>query len=189
MSLYGKIFGSMYQGSMVGKGAMVFALMGYVIANMRVSWVGVGRKKEVTDGFVTLNTKILAATFGEPETAIRAGIDVLTAPDPESRSKDAEGRRLLKIGEFEYRVVNAAYYQNLKDEEDQREKNRLRQQKFRDGKTGAAMVVLTGKDAEKYDEARGKSYHRRRKVAEHAGICHGAQEAIAVGLAENGNGQ
>src|ERR1700742_1263807 len=43
VSFYGKHYAGMYEGSMVGKGAIAFALMGYVIANMRVSWIGKGR--------------------------------------------------------------------------------------------------------------------------------------------------
>ena len=54
--MFGKHFASMYSGSMFGKPAIVFAVWGYVIANMRPS-----RK----DGqcYVELNPALLAATF------------------------------------------------------------------------------------------------------------------------------
>src|SRR6185503_20561610 len=55
--LFGKHFASMYEGSMVGSGAAVFAVMGYVIANWKPD-------KEV-GGQIRLNTTILATIFGE----------------------------------------------------------------------------------------------------------------------------
>lgn len=121
--MYGKHFASMYEGSMVGSGTAVFAVMGYVIANWKPD-------KEV-GGQVRLNTTILATVFGEEEVVIQRAIDFLCAPDPKSTTPDEGGRRLIKIGQFDYRVVNAAKYQRIRDEEEKREANRLRQEKFR----------------------------------------------------------
>lgn len=171
---YGKHFAGMYEGSMVGKGAIVFALMGYVISNMKCAWVGEGRAKLVTKGTITLNATVLAAVLGEAVGDVKLGIEVLCSPDPESRTKEEEGRRLVKEGEFEYRVVNAPYYQNLKNKEDEREKSKIRQQHYRE-----RQVVLHGKDAEKFLAAKGKKYARHKKVVQDAGARAGGQEVVS----------
>ncbi len=108
---------------MVGAGCHVFALMGYVIANHKPD--------KVVGGQVTLNPKLLSVVFGEDESRIQEAIDYLCSPDPKSRNKAEEGRRLVKIGEFEYKVVSAAIYRQIRNEEERRESNRVAQEKFR----------------------------------------------------------
>jgi uncharacterized phage protein (TIGR02220 family) len=121
--MYGKIFSSLFTGSMYGAGSSKFALMGYVIANM---------KPDKTVGFqVELNVKDLASRIGETQEVIQEAIDFLCAPDPESRSEAEEGRRLVKLGAFDYKVVNGVKYDQIRNEEERREKNRIRQEKFR----------------------------------------------------------
>ena len=132
MSEWGKLYGKMYEGSMVGKGFAVFALMPYVISKMKCEWVGEGKVKVITTATITLNTTILAAIFGEPEEKIEKAIEILCSPDPKTSTEGEEGRRLVKIGQFDYRVVNAKVYQNQKDKEAQREKARERQQRWRE---------------------------------------------------------
>src|SRR5689334_9730282 len=107
--MYGKAFASMYTGSMVGSGAVVFAVWGYVIANM---------EPDKTVGMqVELNPRYLAGVFGEPAEAIALAIEKLCSPDPESRSKEQEGRRIIRIGQFAYQVVNGVYYREIRDKE------------------------------------------------------------------------
>ena len=117
--MYGKHFRSMYSGSMVGAGAPVFAVLGYVISNM-VPQPSVGAQVE-------LNPKLLAFIIGEKEEVIEKAIRKLCAPDPHSRTKEEDGRRLIRLGEFDYRVVNGAKYIAIRDEEERLESNRQRQ--------------------------------------------------------------
>jgi len=135
--MYGKIFSSLFTGSMYGAGSAKFALMSYVIANM---------KPDKTVGFqVELNVVDLANRIGESEKVIQDAIDFLCAPDPESRSEAEQGRRLVKVGKFDYKVVNGVKYDQIKSEEDRREKNRLRQQKFRSQSNKNPMKKPAGK--------------------------------------------
>jgi len=125
--MYGKIFESMYKGSMVGSGAMMFAVWPYVIAHMRPdSTVGAQ---------VDLNPKLMAAILGEKEDEIKTTISQLCAPDPDSNSKEEEGRRLVQVGQFAYRVVNGSKYLSLRNEDERREYNRVKQAQFRKRKT------------------------------------------------------
>lgn len=114
--MYGKHFASMYQRSMVGSGAIVFAVMGYVIANYRLD--------RTVGAQVTLNPHLLSAILGEKVSAVEGAINFLCSPDPKSTSKEEEGRRLVKIGEFEYRVVNGAKYTAVRNEDERREYQR-----------------------------------------------------------------
>lgn len=121
--MYGKVFGSLYTGSMIGAGPVPFALMPYVIAN--------SVPDEAVGGHVELNPKLLATIFGCSEQAVEEAIEFLCAPDPKSRSPEEGGRRLIRLGPYDYRVVNYAKYKAIKDEEQRREQNRVAQATFR----------------------------------------------------------
>lgn len=111
--MYGKVFETMYTGSMVGKGALTFAVWGYVIAMMRPD--------RVVGAQVELNPKLLDTILGEPEAEIIEVINRLCEPDPESRTKTEGGRRLVRLGQFSYRVVNGQHYRQIRTEEERRE--------------------------------------------------------------------
>ena len=116
--MYGKCFESQYEGSMIGAGLNVFAVWNYIIVKARA-------------GRVEINTKLLAFTLGGTEDEINRALIFLCSPDPKSRSKDEEGRRIVKEGEFQYRLVNWEYYQKIRNQDDRREYNRLKQAEYR----------------------------------------------------------
>ncbi len=118
--MYGKHFESMYTGSMIGSGAEVFAVWGYVIAN---------RRKDL----VELNPVLLAFVLGEPIERICDAIETLCSPDPKSRTKEEDGRRLIKEGEYLYRVVNARRYDQEANEYSRRERDKFRKREERAG--------------------------------------------------------
>jgi len=107
--MYGKIFESLFTGSMVGSGSHIFAVWSYVIANTK------------PDSSVELNPIILAAILGEPPERIGAAIAFLLAPDARSRSKVEDGRRLVQEGEFLYSVPTYEHYHNVRTNEERRE--------------------------------------------------------------------
>lgn len=129
--MYGKIFESMYQGSMVGAGANVFALWPYVIANMR--------KDPKVGAQVDLNPKVLAFVFGNTEGDVRKAIEYLCSPDAHSTSKTEAGRRLIRMGEFAYRVVNGAAYMGMRSSDERREYQREKQAEYRAKKKNQSM--------------------------------------------------
>ncbi len=112
--MYGKHYAAMYSGSMVGSGATVFAVWGYIIAHTRVS-----------DNSIEINPRVLSTIIGEPVDDVEKAIEFLCSPDKHSRSKEHEGRRLLQEAPFLYHVVNFAKYNALKDEDSRREYMRL----------------------------------------------------------------
>ena len=130
--MYGKYFQSTFTGSMYGAGLDVFAVWGYVIAH-------------VVDGLVELNPFLLASTLGTSPEIVEKAIEKLCAPDPRSRNKDEDGRRLLREGEFAYRVVNHPKYSGIANEKERREylRDRKRDQRARDGQPVSTNDVNT----------------------------------------------
>ena len=121
--MFGKYFESTFTGSMFGVGAIKHATWAYVIAN----WI----PDKKMGAIVELNPRHVAACIGEDVEPIKAAIEWLCQPDGDSRTKLEEGRRLIRIGEFDYQVVNGEKYRQIRDEETRREQNRSAQATFR----------------------------------------------------------
>ena len=117
----------MYEGSMIGLGSPVFAVWGYVLGNQMLD--------KATQSFqVSLNPKLLSFIIGEKETVIEKAIQTLCAPDPKSRTKDEDGKKLVRLGEYEYRVVNGMKYFLIKNLEEKRAYDREAKAKERANK-------------------------------------------------------
>jgi hypothetical protein len=109
--MYGKYFASTFTGSMAGAGLHVFSVWGYVIAN---AW----------DAQVEINPVVVAAMLGTEPEDVTAALEVLCAPDPKSRTVAEDGRRLIHLHAFLYRVVNHEVYRGMRNEEERRAYNR-----------------------------------------------------------------
>lgn len=82
------------------------------------------------EGYVDMTPQAIARRSSLPLEAVRRGLEVLEAPDPESRSPEEDGRRIVRMDEarpWGWRVVNARYYRGLTDAEMVRESARVRQ--------------------------------------------------------------
>lgn len=110
--LYGKVFGSLYEGSMLGAGVHVFALWPYCLARADAR------------GVVEVNPNLAAVVLGCSVTEIEQALEYLQRPDPDSRSREEEGRRLVREGQFAYRIVNYLRYREIRDAEARREYQR-----------------------------------------------------------------
>lgn len=144
---YGKFYAKTFTGSMRGAGAHVIALMAYCVANAKPP-----------DGELEINLDIVSFLIGEPEERMTEALAYLTAPDPRSRSKGDDGRRLVQVGEYRYRLVNWMEHREGRTVEEQR-------------------IYWRDKQME---------YRKRRKEQKRAAECEGAQEAIRNGLRESG---
>lgn len=106
--MYGKIFAQTFSGSMYGAGAPVFATWSYCISN--ADW----------NSHIELNPRVLADTIGMTTDDAQGAIDYLCAADPESRTKTEDGRRLVHVGGFMYRLVNHSCYRAIRNEEERK---------------------------------------------------------------------
>lgn len=157
----------MYEGSMYGAGVAVFAVWGYVISHARY-------------GRVELNPRKLADTLGGTVDEIAGAIKKLLEPDPESRHKEHDGRRLLREGEFQYNVPSWESYQGIKNEAGRREYNKIKQREYR-----AKIAGMTPEELALYKAERSKAYRKRKKELKHDAYVNGATQAITDGFAEH----
>ncbi len=97
---YVKVFQTMYTGSLYGAGMHIFAVWAWILAH----------KDE--NGVAEVNPRQVAAELGGTVEQVRDALAYLCAPDPESRSPEEEGRRLVKVSQFGYTVVNHAKYRD-----------------------------------------------------------------------------
>lgn len=167
--MYGKSFESKYEGSMLGAGFHVYAVWDYCITRNR-------------GGLIELNPELLAFVLAKnspeglpwAEGMVRAAIDFLCAPDVKSRSKEHEGRRLLKEGEYQYRMVNWKAYDGIKSIEALREYNRVKQAEYR----------ARGKGKPKRTKAQARAREEGAASAHERAIRNGASDEQAMSAAE-----
>ena len=122
--MYGKLFKSLYEGSLRGKSHEIL-----VFTNM------IGSKDENHN--VDKTQLAISQEVGLTEEEVCAAIKNLEAPDPKSRTEIEEGRRIIRLDEHRdwgWWVVNGEKYERIKNEEDRREANRISQQRYRDKK-------------------------------------------------------
>jgi hypothetical protein len=120
--MYAKLFASLYQGTLRGRAHEIL-----VFTNL-LAHTG-------KDGTVDKHFRAIADETGLTLDEVKAAIAVLEAADPESRSQDEEGARIVRMDEHRawgWRVVNHGKYRAIRSEEDRAEQNRLAQQRFRE---------------------------------------------------------
>ena len=99
---------------MVGAGLHVFSVWPYCIAHVR------------PPGIVEVNPKLVAAIIGTTSDKVQEALDFLCQPDPDSRSRAEDGRRLVREGQFLYRMVNFQEYRNRIAAESKKQADRER---------------------------------------------------------------
>lgn len=151
---FGKIFESTYTGSMVGSGPVVFAVWGYVIANTR------------PPGLVEINPIILGTILGAPVEDIEQAIGYLESPDPKSRTPDEDGRRLIRVGQFLYKVPTWQKYRESRNDDERRAYNAEAARRSRNKRKESIQASMTINDksassAQAEAEAEAEAYRER----------------------------
>jgi hypothetical protein len=109
--MYGKLFESMYDGTLYGQWQGIVTLQQLVILADE-------------DGIVDMTPPALAARTSIPLEIIKAGIKQLEEADEYSRSPDHDGRRIVLIDPdrpWGWRIVNYAKYRDMRDREQRKE--------------------------------------------------------------------
>lgn len=94
------------------------------------------------NGVVDMTLEAISRRTNVPLEIVRRGVELLEEPDPKSRTKDCEGRRLIRLDEHRdwgWIIVNYGYYRSLASEDQRREKTAIRVRKFRDINSGNAL--------------------------------------------------
>ena len=114
--MYAKIFSQIYDGTLCTSGpweALVTFQQLLILADQ--------------DGVVDMTAAAIARRTTIPIDIITRGIAALMEPDPESRTPDEGGRRLVPLADgrsWGWRIVNYVKYRQIKREEDRREYHR-----------------------------------------------------------------
>jgi uncharacterized phage protein (TIGR02220 family) len=114
--LYGKLFESMYAGTLYGNWEAIVTLQQLVI---------------IADesGLVDMTPPAIAAKTSIPLDIIEKGIKVLSKEDKYSRSGEHNGKRIVLVDEprpWGWQIVNYKYYRDLASREDKKMKDRDR---------------------------------------------------------------
>ena len=108
--MYGKLFASMFRGSLYGKWQAIITFQQMIILADQ-------------DGTVDFTAESLAATTSIPLDIITEGITQLEQPDPASRSPGEDGRRIVRLDEarpWGWHIVNYAHYRAIRTAEERR---------------------------------------------------------------------
>lgn len=119
--MYCKLFASLYQGTLRGASHEIL-----VFTNLLAH---AGR-----DGIVDKHFRAIAEETGLTVEEVKAAILTLESPDPESRSPEEAGARIVRMDDHRvwgWRIVNYGKYRAIRSEEDRAEQNRLAQERWR----------------------------------------------------------
>jgi hypothetical protein len=132
--MYGKLFTSMYDGSMHGHWEAIVTFQQMICLANR-------------DGVVDMAPSALASRTSIPIEIIQQGLSHLLLPDPESRSPECDGRRIETIDahrSWGWRIVNYDYYRKLASMEDKLLADRERIQKKREDEKATSSADVAG---------------------------------------------
>jgi len=114
--MYAKIFDSMYEGTLYGHWEAIVTLQQMLVLCDSA-------------GVIDMTPQAIAARTSIPLEIINKGIEILSAPDPYSRTPGDDGRRIATLDQHRpwgWYIVNHAKYQKLKSAEEKREADRER---------------------------------------------------------------
>jgi len=129
--MYGKVFKQMYRGSLVEAGweAVVTMQQLIVLAD--------------DEGVVDMTPEAISRETTIPLEIIRRGLSQLELPDPNSRTPDEEGRRIVRLSEsrsWGWRLVNYVRYRGMASEAGRRDYHRTY---WRENRSAAARLNKT----------------------------------------------
>lgn len=113
-------------------------------SDVRVVWVTL---MAMSDPLGRVHAAIpgLARRANVSREATEKALAVFLSPDPDSRSKDHDGRRIEEISGG-WRLLNYATYREMRDEEARKEKNRIYQERFRSKTESKESKILSDKN-------------------------------------------
>ena len=120
--MYGKLFESMYDGTLVESWQALITFQQMIILCD-------------ADGTIDMTPGAISRRTGIPLEHIEAGIEVLENPDPHSRSDGEEGRRIVRLDghrSWGWYLVNHKKYKHLQDTDTVRAQNRERKRRQRE---------------------------------------------------------
>ncbi len=154
--MYAKLFASLYQGTLRGCSDEIL-----VFTNLLAH--------ADSFGMVDKHWRAIAEETGISRERVEKAIENLEAADPDSRSPEEEGRRIVKMDEHRvwgWRIVNYGKYRSIRSEEDRRVQNRAAQERWRNKQGKPRKPPSAQAEAEAEAEEIKKDHSTRRARAE-----------------------
>jgi len=118
------------------------------------------------DGNVVMTKEAIRKRIGATMEEVEWGLEELGKPDAESLTKEFEGRRVIPLDGHGYgwKIVNYAYYRDIKSDKQRREETNERVRKWREKqRVGKAFKDLSPGEQETYKKSFDGNYKRHRK--------------------------
>jgi hypothetical protein len=115
-----------------------------------------------SDGTVEGSIPGLAHVAGVTIEACERSLIKLQQPDKYSRTPDHDGRR-LEVVDGGWFILNRAKYRDLIPLEQRRERDRLRQQRHRQGREAGSVTASRVTECDSHDSSRKRKRKRKRK--------------------------
>ena len=109
--MYGKIFHSIYDGTLAEDWRALITFQQLIVLCD-------------ADGIIDMTPASISRRTGIPLEHIEAGIEILIAPDPHSRTSGNDGKRIIPIDDnrsWGWEIVNHKHYRDLRTAKDRRE--------------------------------------------------------------------
>lgn len=114
--MYGKIFESIYEGTLYGRWEAIVTMQQLIVL-------------ADSEGLVDMTPMAIAARTSIPRDIIDKGLEILSSPDPYSRTPGNDGVRITLIDDHKpwgWLIVNHEKYSKIVKREDKREADRIR---------------------------------------------------------------
>lgn len=98
-------------------------------SDTRIVWITMLAMSD-PKGYVGASIPGLAKLAGVPRESVEAALATFLAPDPDSRSKEHEGRRIAEV-DGGWQLLNYLKYREKRDAENRKEQNRAAQTRHR----------------------------------------------------------
>jgi hypothetical protein len=115
------MFKSIFDGSLYGQFEPTVVFMAMLVIAER-------------EGIVDMTRQAIAARCGFPLEIVERGISELEKPDPQSRTPDEDGRRIIRLEDtrdWGWRITNYEKYEKIRSAEERREYFRLKKREQR----------------------------------------------------------
>jgi hypothetical protein len=149
--MYGKLFAHMYDGTLATKGpwqALVTFQQMLILCDK--------------EGVIDMTAEAIARRTTIPLEIIEIGIPALEEIDPDSRSPELEGRRIVRLSEnrpWGWQIVNYAKYRKIRSDEERKEYMRNYQREYRKqtvntGKQSKQVLAMSTNSSKQYAVSR-----------------------------------
>lgn len=134
--MYSKIFKQIFSSSIMEEDALV-----------RYTWICLLILAD-KDGVIDMTLPSIARTINIDLAVVTKSIELFMQADPNSRTKDNSGRKLEKIRDtFGWKILNFAYYNNLRNEDERRERNKEAAYRYRRKLASSSVIARHNKSS------------------------------------------